>query len=325
MTKKRKAFTLIELLVVVAIIALLISILLPSLSRARELSKRLVCASNVKGMGTAFKIYANDFEENWPTVPFSQSATLIQWTVEAIPIGDGHSTQVPPPITQGARPNRQGQSTADGGSLAATTTLSVTRSLWMLVRTGDVTPKQYVCPSSGESIANEQNIDLYYDFQSKDYVSYGFQVPYGPFSTRASENIDPRMATASDEGPYTSTSDPGLPKDDTTNWDTTKGDFKTPQSWRKFNSPNHGGAGTGEGQNVLYGDGHATFEKTPIVGIDRDNIFTAMDLISSGTVQNPWPITSGRKPKNLNANFWYPGDGAITTTSDASTDSLIYP
>ena len=60
MKRKLRAFTLIELLVVIAIIALLISILLPSLSRARELSKRLVCASNIKGVGTSAKIYAND-------------------------------------------------------------------------------------------------------------------------------------------------------------------------------------------------------------------------------------------------------------------------
>ena len=74
MRVQRKGFTLIELLVVIAIIALLISILLPSLSRARELSKRLVCASNIKGIGTSAKIYANDYNEKWMVPPFKQGS-----------------------------------------------------------------------------------------------------------------------------------------------------------------------------------------------------------------------------------------------------------
>jgi prepilin-type N-terminal cleavage/methylation domain-containing protein/prepilin-type processing-associated H-X9-DG protein len=56
----RKAFTLIELLVVVAIIALLISILLPSLNRAREQTKNVVCASNLRSMGQGVAIYTNE-------------------------------------------------------------------------------------------------------------------------------------------------------------------------------------------------------------------------------------------------------------------------
>jgi len=58
-SRRRRAFTLIEILVVVAIIALLVTILLPSLARAREQSKRAVCASNLHQMGLGCLSYAS--------------------------------------------------------------------------------------------------------------------------------------------------------------------------------------------------------------------------------------------------------------------------
>jgi prepilin-type N-terminal cleavage/methylation domain-containing protein/prepilin-type processing-associated H-X9-DG protein len=58
----KRAFTLVELLVVIGIIALLISILLPSLNKAREQAKTVQCLSNLRQLGQANALYANTFK-----------------------------------------------------------------------------------------------------------------------------------------------------------------------------------------------------------------------------------------------------------------------
>ncbi len=61
-----RAFTLIELLVVVSIIALLVSILLPSLSRARQQAQQVVCVTNLKQFATALQTYVVDSDGTLP-------------------------------------------------------------------------------------------------------------------------------------------------------------------------------------------------------------------------------------------------------------------
>jgi prepilin-type N-terminal cleavage/methylation domain-containing protein len=288
--KKNRAFTLIELLVVVAIIALLISILLPSLSRAREITKRAVCASNLRSIGQGTKVYSNDNYDWYPTTPFYEavpnSAMPTQTKTKfitfmsralTVPLSSGNFTEQHP-----------------------------SRSMFMLVSDSVCTAKQYICPSSSDSdddmrnrgsagnfVAAQPGVNRF-DFRGYPYLSYGQQLPYGQ-KGRPSENLDARMVIMADKGPYFQSgvsSDGGFLVADKVS-----SVVNTPfqpitgpggatsasqilaldnEKWRTYNSQNHGG----EGQNVLYQDGHAVFERRPIIGVNFENIYTVQGIAS---------------------------------------------
>ncbi len=282
---KKKGFTLIELLVVIAIIAMLLAILMPALNKVKRLAQRLICTTNLKGMGTAMIVYANDFEDEYPV----QGGTALHtWAEQTSGWQAANKDWANPPgnITAGA-------------------------SLFLLVREADVSPKSFVCRSSDEKPydgKNERNLELVelWDFGiyvpasewsksgPRGHVSYSYQIPYDVLGTGSfffpPDAIGPAgMVLMADRNPWfepslddaTAGPDDYLGKINIIDWDHV-------DKWRNSlvgNSLPH----NREGQNALFNDGHAEFEKRPDIGYENDNIYT--HLPGSG----PWNETNRRQ------------------------------
>ena len=87
---RKRGFTLIELLVVISVIALLLSILLPSLSRVKEHARVTVCMSNIRQLGVVFQFYLLDDEKR--RFPFNNDNYLAEYGDLAMAYGGGEQT-----------------------------------------------------------------------------------------------------------------------------------------------------------------------------------------------------------------------------------------
>ncbi|MFH1108952.1 MAG: hypothetical protein V1790_07145 [Planctomycetota bacterium] len=308
-----------DLVGVLAVSVLSVAFGIPVFAQWRHLSQREVCGLNLKGIGVAAKIYANDNGEKWPSPPFRRQAV----DHEGIDYLAGDRVNDPPVEPGEVGYDRGVESTTEtpldptGGS----TVVSVTRALWLLVRSGDINEESFVCPSSGDSVRDADLLfpeDLYYDFGSYHNISYGYQVPFGPRDTRPREGADNRQAFAADKGPYyLNTFEPTFQTG--SRHPVT---FEDPQGrWRRYNSRNH----QGQGQNVLFAAGNVAFADSPAVGVDGDNIYTVM---TDGWDETGFNRIHGQSPHFATAGeLPYPGQDAFGPGSGrfSTTDSLIYP
>ena len=74
---QRQGFTLIEMLVVISVIALLLSILMPVLSSVKETARKTKCLSNVRQLGLALNMYAEDYEGRVPPRDYDEGAVWV--------------------------------------------------------------------------------------------------------------------------------------------------------------------------------------------------------------------------------------------------------
>ena len=265
-------------LLLVPVVALLISILLPSLARSRELARRTVCGANLLSMGTGFSTYGS--ESSWPAPPHWSDSDRDRPVTYVGAIGD------------------------QGG-------ISTTAWIWNLVVQDIISPRAIVCPSSQDAPWVVPDPENYKDVAAYRHCSYGIQVPFGKYGAPHSDRHQ-QMGLAADKGPFGAVADGPYTASPNRPALSTLGRGAGRNDWRWYNSPNHGGFEDGEGQNVLYPDGHVEWHSKPLAGVKDDNIYTA------------WPSPDADDAGRMRGIA--PDTGAHSALVPAgNTDSLIYP
>lgn len=299
--RKKKGFTLVELLVVIAIIALLMGILLPALAKVRVIAYRMMCGSNLAGIGKGILLYAGDYQDEYPLPGLSGTVTLRN---EGYLLGTA-------PTGGWAASAAVGAFTAGGTNLNAQSYATIGSVFYMLVKYEDVSPRQFNCKGDiggaifklsdcpGPPVTTIQDFTKAWDFGTRPgkYCSYSYHMPFGgvggsPPGNPVSGNSKPTSPLAADRNPSfdknadtylligggstsgtvgvgtgTNTS-PNFERSPHERWVEVGNKYRDPDL--VFNSFAH----QREGQNVLFNDGHVRFETTANVGVDNDNIWT---------------------------------------------------
>jgi prepilin-type processing-associated H-X9-DG protein len=249
-----------------------------ALSSSRDQEYRMTCRKNLSVIGKAMQLYANDYEDEFPRA-------------------GGRSSFLSDRIADFTAPDRyrafQIGSDGRGGFV------TISSSLYLLIKYTDLAPKLFVCPGdSGATVFNpaddgihDKTLQELWDFGrvTSNHYSYAYHKPFGQYVLTISSNPD--MAVLADKNPWLS---PVNPEPYPGSFDP-DGDREAIKAGNSFSHDN-------EGQNVLFVDGHVGFETQSFCGVDKDNIYT---------YQDGKDIRMGGSPKNHNS------------TATGNTDSYL--
>lgn len=245
-------------LFVLILFVLAVMVILSLHRRPGGLAYRMVCGSNLAGIGKTMLIYAQDNDGELPCAggpSASWAARTPDWTAADTAEAFG----IEP----------------DGSGGQA----SVSASLYLLVRYTDMQPKRFFCTRDQgakefrpRSYGRHDELTDFWDFgpEPPRHVSYSYHMPYGAYRLPRSDPAS--VPVAADRSPWIGSpfakvrdfsqfSVDGPPYDGTT------------EPARAGNCLTH----NSDGQNVLFLDSHVEFVRKSFCGIDDDNIYTSWD------------------------------------------------
>jgi hypothetical protein len=257
-------FTLTDLVTAVVMLVLLSVVGMTTIHSADTVQQRVKCAQNLRMIGQAILIYSNENRGAYPRTTFDRTkADKPTW-------GTPYEGNDKLGAAKETADSFLTELTKPEGNPYVPAVNDVTAALYLTLRTQDITSDVFTCPSAHRKkfeFGGEKNTALNWtnwpgNAGIREHLSYSYQNPYPTEAAivagwKLNNTISPEYAVAADMNPG--------------------GDVLlklTAQSpvaqLRQGNSLNHGG----EGQNVLYGDGHIVFESTPFAGVNQDNIYT---------------------------------------------------
>lgn len=259
--------------VMLPLIALLMGIMMPALARTRQIAFRMVCGTNLSGIGKAILIYAGDYDEELP-----RSGGIDSTWSKNIPNYKASNRYAAYAVK------------ADGSGGQA----NISSCFYLLVKYAEVTPKSFICKGDvgatefnpfNEDAGNLRLIDLWdFGVEPSRHCSYSYHMPFSQYALNTQS--EPGMAVAADRNPWMDSPSfegktfPGHYNPD--------GDIRAVKYGNAI-------AHQEDAQNVLFIDLHVGQEKRPFCGINDDNIYT---FWNGGDIRIGSPPVVGSKPKS---------------------------